>query len=82
MLQMAWPLSQNGQVDRQHSTHQPLACQIVQHKNTLCCFLFQQKCDIYDIQVSTSATSKNIQKILSLARSPSSPWNHHQGAAA
>lgn len=38
---------------------------------------------LYDIQVSTSATSKNIQKILSRARSPSSsPWNHHQGAAA
>jgi hypothetical protein len=30
---MAWPLSQNGQVDRYNSTHQPLACQIVQHKN-------------------------------------------------
>jgi hypothetical protein len=30
---MAWPLSQNGHVDRYNSTHQPLACQIVQHKN-------------------------------------------------
>ena len=62
MLQLAWPLSQNGQVDRFNSTHQPLTCQIVQHKNTLCCFLFQNN------STSQPITSKGSDTFSALVR--------------